>query len=844
MKYSLSNYNLLPVIELSLSTNSFSLFLHILFTKFLMIKFITRLIVFLLLLYPCLTFAVDIKSIQTMRVNETIKVDGELSENSWNLVSKATGFVQQSPNTGKPSRFPTSVKILYDDTGIYIGAMMYDASPDSILKELGTRDAGTNNADLFAVGFDTYLDKQNAFYFMVSASGVQTDSRISPDNEDVNWNAPWYSKAKIIRNGWIVEMKIPYSSLRFADKNTQTWGINFMRTVRRCREESYWNEVQPSVQGFVNQFGELHGINNIKPPLRLMFFPYVSTYLVHDGYTGKTEPVLRGGADVKYGVNESFTLDMTLVPDFGQVQSDNIVYNLTPYEVRFDEYRQFFTEGTELFNKQDLFYSRRVGGRPMNYDKVPEMLNEGEKILKNPNSVQLINASKFSGRTKNKTGIGIFNAITSPSMAIVGDSLGNERSIETNPLTNYNMFVVDQPFMKNSFVSLVNTNVTRFGGEKDANVTGILTKIADQENNYGFSGNLLFSRIYNGNKPPLDGISYEAEAGKYNGNYTWTLGRKSLSDTYNHNDLGYLSNNNEIKTYTSFGWNQFEPKGNLIRRRSDLTVNVGQYFTNKDFTYLQFQANSFFLFKSFFAMGFNSEFYPLAGKDYFATRIPGKYVKLLPGGWINGWISTDYRKKVALDMSTGIFRTFDQGIWQYWINISPRYRVNNHLSIFASVNFEAPRNEVGWATIDADGESVFGRRNVNTFVNTVTTTYTFTPKMSLSLRVRHYALSTKYSEYYKLNEKGAWYAYPQFTESQDLTFNAFNVDCVYQWEFTPSSFLNIVWKNSITDFKGQYIPNYYSNLKTTFEAPQLNSFSVRVVYLLDYQMLKRRKPVS
>lgn len=788
-------------------------------------------------------FASDIKSIQAIKVGEAIKIDGYLLESAWEETPIASDFIQRSPNPGGSSRFSSEVRVLYDNSGIYIGALLYDSAPDSILKELGTRDAGLNNADLFAMGFDTYLDKQNAFVFMVSASGVQTDMRISPASEDMNWNAAWYSKARITDKGWCLEVKIPYSALRFPDKPTQTWGVNFMRVVRRCREESYWNEVKPFVQGSVNQYGELQGLNDIKAPLRLAFFPYLSTYMIHDGATGKAEPIVRGGADVKYGINESFTLDMTLVPDFGQVQSDNIVYNLTPYEVRFNEYRQFFTEGTELFNKKDLFYSRRVGGTPLRYHEVAENLGEGEKILKNPSGVQLINASKLSGRTKHKTGIGLFNAITSPTKAIIMDSLGNKRTVETSPLTNYNMFVVDQPFMKNSFVSLVNTNVTRFGADRDANVTGFLTNLADQENNYAMSANVMYSHLYNTSGKAEGGYSYEIEAGKYNGNYTFALGRKGISNTYNHNDLGYLSNNNEIRTYLNLGWSEFKPKGNLIRRNSELTVSLGQYFENKDFTTLIIQSSTSFLFKSFFAAGFDTEFYPLYGKDYFATRIPGQYFRLLPGGWLNGWISTDYRKKVALDLNGGVFRTFNQGMSQYWVEVSPRYRANNKLSFLGSFNFEAPRNDVGWATINADGESVFGRRNINTIVNTITTSYTFTPKMSLSLRLRHYSLSTQYSEYYKLNDKGAWYDYPQFKESQDISFNALNIDCVYAWEFTPGSFLNVVWKNSITDFKAQYIPSYYSNLKSTFEAPQLNSFSIRVVYLLDAQLLKNRKNV-
>lgn len=788
--------------------------------------------------------AAQIKELNVVATPMPIKLDGELSEAVWKTAPIAQHFTQNAPNTGKASAFRSEVQVLYDKTGVYIGATLYDAHPDSILRELGTRDAGEINTDLFGVAFDTYNDDQNAFEFIVSASGTQTDMRQSNNGSDANWNAVWENVVKITEEGWVVEMKIPYSALRFPDKPEQTWGINFMRLVRRVRERSYWNPIDPAVQGYVNQFGQLTGIKDIKPPLRLAFFPYVSYYAIHDGYNNAWSHTPRGGADVKYGINESFTLDMTLVPDFGQVQSDNIVYNLSPFEVRFDEYRQFFTEGTELFNKGDLFYSRRVGGRPIDFYKIYNSLSPGDKVISNPSSSQLINATKISGRTEKKLGIGFFNAASAPTHAVIEDKEGNTRKMLTSPLTNYNMIVLDQPFLKNSFVSLINTNVMREGSFRDANVTALMTKFADKSNNWMFTGNGTLSQAFmkntaTGQKNEL-GYAYDVSFGKNNGRFNFFVQRTVTSNTYNPNDLGYLSNNSAISNSASVSWRQFEPKGILNRMANTLSAEYAQYYTNKQYMSFKFMVNGFYLFKNFFAAGYNGEIYPFAVHDYFATRVPGKYVKLNAGAWLDTWISTDYRKKIAIDANGGYFASPTQQTSSVWFGFSPRYRVNNHLTISYNAALDMPINEVGFANLDADNEPVFGRRDVKTIINTMTTVYNFTRRMSLSLRFRHYSLSTKYKEYYALNNDGTWTVNPTYPQSEDLSFNAFNVDMVYAWEFTTGSQLSIVWKNAISDFKGQYIPSYFGNIRQTFEAPQVNSLSVKVVYYLDALMFRRK----
>ncbi len=222
---------------------------------------------------------------------------------------------------------------------------------------------------------DPYQEGLNGLEFFVTASGVQGEAKSYPQgggsSEDFAWDAVWVSEVTITENGWVAELKIPYSAIRFPNEKEQTWGINFVREVKRNRDKSAWNPIDPEIQGFINQSGILKGINDIEAPLRLSVSPYVSAY--YDVYSDFENDItshstsFNGGADLKVGLNDAFTLDMTLIPDFGQVQSDNQILNLTPFETYFVEQRQFFTEGTELFNKGDLFYSRRVGSTPYNY---------------------------------------------------------------------------------------------------------------------------------------------------------------------------------------------------------------------------------------------------------------------------------------------------------------------------------------------------------------------------------------------------------------------------------------------------------------------------------------------
>lgn len=349
------------------------------------------------------------KVLQTKFISESITIDGKLDEKIWESASEASNFIMFEPDNGKPisDLKKTNVKVIYDNDAIYIAAILYDNEPTKILKEITKRDEfGTS--DLFGVFINGFNDGQQDFQFYVNAADGQADCLTTDANgEDYSWDAVWNSKVVITDKGWVVEMRIPYAALRFSGEKKQTWGLNFFREIKRDRQKYTWNLIDTKVGTFTQQAGTLEGIENIKTPTRLFLLPYSSFYL-NANANQKTYGTLKGGLDIKYGINDAFTLDAILIPDFGQTKYDDQILNLGPFEQQFNENRPFFTEGTDLFSKGNLVYSRRIGGSPSKYPTT----ETNETIIDNPASVNLINALKVSGRTKDGLGIGILNAVT------------------------------------------------------------------------------------------------------------------------------------------------------------------------------------------------------------------------------------------------------------------------------------------------------------------------------------------------------------------------------------------------------------------------------------------------
>ena len=793
------------------------------------------------------------KSITAVRTAEPPRIDGELDDEAWITAPVAGEFIQYSPFSGKPSSQQTEVRILYDDDALYIGAKMFDTDPGQIFRELGQRDSDRGlNADQFSIEISPFNDGINGASFKVSASGVQTDK--IPRSEggmggrnNTSWDAVWFSKVSIVEDGWIAEFKIPYSAIRFPKKDVQTWGINFWREIRRNREMSSWNFVNREIGTTFNHLGELKNILNVKPPLRLSLTPYVSAYAQNQTGSGDIGFTYNGGVDLKYGINESFTLDATLIPDFGQVQSDDQVLNLSPFEVKYNEKRPFFMEGTEFFSKGDIFYSRRLGGKPRGYEFADDNLGPNESVTQNPSESALINATKVSGRTKGGLGIGVFNGMTRPMKAIITDSeTGSTREVETDPFTNYNMIILDQSLKNNSYISLMNTNVWRDAPKDEyyytANVTGTDLRLQNRDRMYSLSATGILSQKYFEAEPADFGHMYQIEAGKTGGAFRLEYRLSALSDTYDPNDMGYLRRNNQFNNSLSFSYSKFEPFWKLLTSRNSISVSYEQLYEPRVFNTAELNFSTFNTFNNHWSINIRVGVNPVGEDDYYEPRNSGWFYTRGPS--VDGmiWFDTDQSKRLSFGgriSNKWINSDYNQS--QFSMEGGPSLRLSTRFSLSHRIEYSRRRNDIGFVSDDDEtGQIFFGKRDNSTLENTFSTAFIFTADSYLSLRLRHYWSRADYDgTYYELKSDGSL-TNSTYSAIHDYNYNAWNVDVVYTWRFAPGSEMSVVWKNSIYDGTNEIYYDFFDNAGHLFNSPMSNSISLKILYYLDWLYLQKR----
>ena len=804
--------------------------------------------------------APEIRQLPAKRTKQIVKIDGLLNDSAWKDAAMMTDLIEFRPKIGRKEDYAnrTETYLMYDDEGIYFGGYCHERTRDSIAMELKGRDGfGTN--DYVGIIFDTYFDKLNGFEYFVTPVNEQWDAKASPpgssDNggEDFTWNAVWQSGAVVHNDGWSFEMFIPYSAIRFAKKDIQQWGLNITRRRRKSEQQYTWNPIDPNVNGFLTQEGLWTGITNIKPPLRLQFSPYLSLYANHfpanqAGQKNLTTQI-NGGLDVKYGINQAFTLDATLIPDFGQVQSDNLVLNLTPFEVRFNENRSFFTEGTELFSKGNLFYSRRIGGTPIHLYDVYNTVETDEQVIKNPTESKLINASKISGRTQHGLGIGFLNAVTKPQYAVIENtSSKDQRKMETDPLTNYNIIVLDKTLKYNSSISLINTNVLRSGHDYDANVTAALFDFNDKKNMWNIGGKVASSQLFNYEPTgeTRSGYNHRIYMGKTSGRFNFNVWQELTDTKYSHNDLGYFTNNNFVDHGAWLGYKWMEPKGwynriflNLNAYISHLYSHIGNLEPKFQRANINVNANVQTKKLSYIGMSFN---YNPQENDFYEPRKEGYYFRRGVSSALAAWFESNSAKRYSF--ITQIFARHYFDFYEYnsvdFILIQ-NYRFNQKFSVNYQLGLQPQFNSVGYAWSD-DYNIVFGKRRVKTVENILSFKYSFTNKMGITFRGRHYLSSVKNDSYYDLEQSsGKLMANPGFSQNADRNVNYFNIDMVYTWQFAPGSFINIVWKDAVYAYNNFVDDNYFENFGKMIESNQNNNISLKIIYFFDYLQLKKKK---
>jgi hypothetical protein len=601
-----------------------------------------------------------VKQLSAVRTKEQIQIDGVLSESVWQRTG-TTAFFQQEPNQGQPASELTEVWVAYDDVALYVAARMHDAHPDSIIARLARRDNDASS-DEFAVGIDSYHDKRNGYYFIVSAAGVLRDGILYNDDwSDGSWDGVWEAKPKITSNGWCVEMKIPFSQLRFEEKEQYVWGINFERSIGRKKEQSYLVYTPRNESGSVSRYPDLIGIEHITPPTRLEVTPYITGragYVQHDAGDpfnsgSKYTPAI--GADLKWGLGTNLVLEGTINPDFGQVEVDPAVVNLSDVETYFNEKRPFFLEGMNIFSfgqggvnnywgfnwsSPSLFYSRRLGRTPQR--ELPDY-----DYADVPLGTHILGAAKITGKVIDGWNAGVIEGLTKREYAQLSTA-GIHRSLEVEPLTSYTVARVQHDFNEGrQGVGILITSVNRFfddaGIKTDVNENAEVAALDgwtafDADKEYMISGwtavsnvqgtrdrmiNLQRSSSRYFQRPDVHYFSLDSSATSLSG-YAgrFTLNRQKgnmllnaalgfISPGFESNDLGFLSRTDVINYHVGTGYKWNDPT-QYYRYVNILGSVFGTYDFGGDATWrgvwggIDYQLPSYDYFGLYYDYGFES----------------------------------------------------------------------------------------------------------------------------------------------------------------------------------------------------------------------------------------------
>lgn len=794
----------------------------------------------LFLFYTAITLGQEQKTLKAQRISSPPKIDGILNDEVWKSLPSYTDFYMLEPsNEGKArEELQTTVQLAYDDKAVYVSAFMADDNASLIPTQFSQRDGINVQADVFMVALNTYNDGINETRFWVTSAGTIADSRLSQNNQDFNFDVVFQCRVSQDDKGWYAEYKIPYNALRFPEVNVQDWSVNFFRRLIRQNETHTWNRIDKSIGEESQYNGLVQGVKEIQPPVRLTFFPFAQGS--YSTIEGESNTQVTGGLDIKYGLSDSFTLDAQLIPDFGQVAFDNVVLNLGPFEQTFSENRAFFTEGIDLFRKGGIFFTRRIGSAPTGNVGT---LEENEISSPFPSKVNLLNSIKISGRTKDNLGVGFLNSISEPTYVDVRDTIANtSREVLVEPLTNYNVFVLDQQFNQNSSISIINTNVTRSGSRfRDANVSALDFNLANKANSYTVSGRAVVSNVL-GENGPTSGFRSELDIARTKGNFRFRTGHDFANTTFDINDLGLNFRNNFNSVYGRVSYEIFEPTNVFNTYRFSLTGRHRRLYKPNVATRSSLDLNTFFVLKSRFAFGASAD-YNSKEDDYFEPRVAGRFVTFDRNVGANAFISSDYRKKFALDVRVNTRKFFDEEDQLHQgISISPRYRFSDKMFIVLASALQSRKNEFGY--VDNDGDEVFlGKRDITSLENSMRLEYNFDPFRAISLRFRNFWSTADYSSniYYLLNDDGTRNITNYDLEERNdprTNFNIWNLDLSFRWRFAPGSEASLLYRNQIFNSDNLATLNYQDSLNNLFEQPIQHTVSLRVTYFIDFNNIK------
>ncbi len=739
------------------------------------------------------------------KLNEEIILDGKLNEKIYQN-NPITNFFQHEPDEGKEATEKTEVWVSYNEHYFFVSAKLFDSRPDSITKILGRRDQFLSS-DYFGFAIDTYFDRRNAYFFIVNPVGSIIDGQFFNDSwEDETWDGVWDYAVSFFDSGWAVEIKIPFSQLRFKDSEELLWGINFYRRINRKNEEDFFVYVPKNQNGFVSHFAVLIGLKNIKQKQRIEFLPYIvskAQYLIHDPKDPfYKQNMYKGnlGGDFKIGVGSNITIDGTFNPDFGQVEVDPAVINLTAFETYFVEKRPFFIEGSQIlrfgiggtnnnfninWSNPQIFYSRRIG-RP------PRMNVNHSGYVNYPSETRILGAAKLSGKIRNDWSINFLNAFTERTYATI-DSAGIRFKEEIEPFTYYGVLRSQKEFSEGkSAIGIIGTGVIR--DNSDARIKYRLVNNAftfgvdgytylDENDEYILTGYLVSSHLKGSResisliqkapqrylqRPDLKNYSYDSTMtnmsgyggrvviNKQKGNFIFNYALGFIDPYFEINDLGFLSRADVVNSHLVFGYRWFNPDGLTRNKRIMLAL-----FGNSDFdgnltfkgiaTFGGFQLMNFYLVE--FDFGYAPDAY-----DKYLTR-GGPLTKRPSAYWYSLFLGSDRSKNIVFDIAIHKENTF---IGSKRINsfVSIEWKPWSQFSFSFSPNFEYSIDKTQWIRelIDSSVTRTYGRRYIFARINQQTISadlrlnYAFTPKLTLQLYLQPFISVGRYDEFKELCE--------------------------------------------------------------------------------------------
>jgi hypothetical protein len=728
-------------------------------------------------------------------------VDGRLDDAIWATAAPATDFVVYQPNAGEASRQRTEARVLYDERAIYVGVRMYDTSPDSIVAQLARRD-NTVHSDWIYVAFDSYFDRRTAFVFGVNPRGVKVDLMLYEDRmENMSWDAIWDVATAVDSLGWTAEFRIPLSQLRFAGENGEArrWGVQFRRDIARHDEVSLWAPVPRDASGQVSLFGELHGLRGINPPRNVEILPYAVAEATRapgsksNPFWRRNDPGFNMGADVKYGVTSNLTLNATLNPDFGQVEADPSVVNLSAFETFLPEKRPFFVEGANIFNfgigigdgdlgNESLFYSRRIGRAPQG--NVPGSAEYRDV----PTASSIIGAAKLSGRTGDGWSIGMLNAVTGPEHGqyVMADGTRGESLVE--PWTNYMVgrLLRDYDAGRGAVGAIATATNRHLDGElpflRSAAYTGGLNthrRLGDIE----LKGWLVGSHIRGDTmaiamaqrsparywqRPDADHVTYDptrtslsgwagaAELMKFGGGhwrYAALLNAKSPG--FEANDLGYMQNSDHVFAVGFVGYDQYNPSTHLRQWNINTNHWAGWNFAGERLMFGG-NVNGGLQFHNFWGAHVNMN-RENAGLD--VTGLRGGPALARNGTWnVNVGVYTDQRKPVRLTLNGSRNREDDTDGGSWRIGTGARLRVSNSAEVTLSPSYsEATRSSQYVQRRSVGGEPVYvlGELKQSTASLTARVNYTVSPALSLQFYAQPFVSAGRFASFMEVRDPRA-----------------------------------------------------------------------------------------